>query len=130
MKYYVIILLVLVSFLSCDKNDSNDNDCMEQEIAYVTSINAPSTGTINKTIEVEVDFDLKNSCGSFKDFTESINGNSRTIEANAEYDGCICLQVIKSETITYAFEATTPGDYELKFMSGENEYIIVVITIE
>lgn len=129
MKYYIIILLALIGFVSCNNDDSNDNNCIEQEIAYVTSVNAPTTGSLNENIEIEVNFDLKNSCGSFKDFIESIEGNSRTIEVNSIYEGCICLQVIKSETITYAFKVSSPGDYELKFKSGENEYIIVVITI-
>lgn len=129
MKYYIIILVALVSFVSCDKDDSSDNDCVEQQLAYVTSLNAPSTGSINERVEIEVNFDLKNSCGNFKDFIESIDGNSRTIQVNAEYDGCICLQVIKSETVTYTFKASTSGDYELKFKSREDEYIIVVITI-
>lgn len=130
MKYYIIIFLALISFVSCDKDDSSDNnDCVEQETAYVTSVNAPSTGSISETIKVEVNFDLKNSCGNFKNFIESIDANSRTIEVNTEYDGCICLQVIKSETVTYTFEASTSGDYKLKFKSGEDDYIVVVITI-
>ena len=129
MKYYIIILLALISFVSCDKDDASNNDCVEQETAYVTSVNAPSTGSLNENIEIEVNFDLKNSCGSFKDFFESIEGNSRTVEVNSIYEGCICLQVIKSETITYAFKVSSPGDYELKFKSGEDEFIIVVITI-
>ena len=129
MKYYIIILLALVSFVSCNKDDSGNNDCVEQETAYVTSVNAPSTGSINETIAIEVNFDLKNSCGYFKDFIERIDGNSRTIKVNTEYNGCICLQVIKSETVNYIFKASTSGDYELKFKSGEDDYIVVVITI-
>ena len=129
MKYYIIILLALIGFVSCNKVDSNDNNCIEQEIAYVTSVNAQTTGSLNENIEIEVNFDLKNSCGSFKDFIERIDGNSRAIEVNTLYEGCVCLQVIKSETIIYNFKASSPGDYEMKFKSAENEYIIVIITI-
>ena len=115
--------------VSCDKNDSKDNDCFEQETAYITTINAPRTGLINESIEIEVNFDLKNSCGRFKEFIESFDGDSRTVEVNAEYDGCICLHEIKSELATYLFKTSNTGEYELKFKSGEDEYIIAVITI-
>ena len=115
--------------VSCYKNDSKDNDCFKQETPYIATINAPTTGLIIESIEIEVNFDLKNSCGRFKEFVESFDGDSRTIAVSAEYDGCICLQVIKSETVTYLFKTSNPREYELKFKSGEDEYIIAVITI-
>lgn len=113
---------------SCSKDDSNTN-CLEYDIAYVTSVRAPSIGRVGETIEMEVDFNLKNSCGSFESFKESIDGLSRTIKINTKYEGCECLHVIVPKTEANSFKASVPGEYEFKFKSGETEYIIIFITV-
>src|SRR5690554_2610198 len=128
MKYYVFILIAFGALVGCNKENSDDN-CIEHEIAHLTSVNAPSTGVVNEAVEIEVNFNIKNSCGSFIGFEESNNGNSRTIKVNNKYEGCICMEVLEMKTVIYTFKAVGAGEYELKFMSGEDDYIAVVITI-
>jgi len=58
-----------------------------------------------------------------------MDGLSRTMEINGKYEGCECLQVIVPKTVIYEFIASVPEEYELKFKSAENDYIIISITI-
>ncbi len=128
MKYYLILLVALTSIIGCSK-DKSDDECISYDVAYVTSVNAPNTGAINEKIPIKIDYYLNNSCGNFEDLIESVDGNSRIIEVNTKYVGCVCLEVLVEETTIYNFETSVPGDYEFKFKSVENEYIVVVITI-
>lgn len=128
MRYYIFILIAFAAVISCNKESSNDN-CVDYETAYVTSVNGPSTGTVNQDLEFEVDFNIKNGCGKFFGFEESNNVNSKIIKVNTKYEGCVCTDIFVMQTEIYTFRATVAGDYELKFLSGEDEYIVVVISI-
>ncbi len=128
MKYYIFTVIVFAALIGCTKENSNDT-CVEEEFAYATNVQAPSTGTINQDVEIEIDFNIKNSCGNFNGFKESAQGNSRIIRVSTLYEGCRCLQVVEKKTATYIFNTSVPGDYELKFVSAEGDYIVVELTI-
>lgn len=128
MKYYLVLFLAFITISSCSK-DKSDDECIQYDHGIVTNVIAPNTGMINENIPIQIDYYLNNSCGTFKDITERIDGNSRIIEVNAKYVGCYCLQVLQENTTTYNFETSVPGDYEFKFKSVDNEDIVVVITI-
>lgn len=126
MKYLFILFLAFT--IGCSK-DKSDEECISYEVATVTNVNAPNTGAINEKIPIKIDYFLNNSCGNFENLSEIVDGDSTTIDVNAKYDGCYCLEVLVEETATYNFETSIPGDYEFKFKSVDNEYIVVVITI-
>ncbi len=128
MKYYLVLFLAFTTIFGCSK-DKSDDECISYDVAYVTNVNAPNTGAINEKIPIKIDYYFNNSCGNFEDLSERVDGNSRTIEVNTKYVGCFCLEVLVEETTTYNFETSVPGDYEFKFKTIENEYIVVVITI-
>lgn len=122
------MLFAFIALLSCDKDDSA-NDCTALEIAYVTDVQAPETGVVGEDIEIEVSFDVRNSCGDFADFIQQQNENTRIIEVKAKYEGCVCLQVAETITTTYTYNPSLPDDYVFKFKSGEDEYITVSIAV-
>lgn len=122
------MLFAFIAMLSCDKDDSA-NDCTALEIAYVTDVQAPETGVVGEDIEIEVSFDVRNSCGDFADFIQQQNENTRIIEVKAKYEGCECLQVMETITITYIYKPSIPGDYVFKFKSNQTEYITVIISV-
>lgn len=128
MKRFILNLMVIVVLISCNNHNAEDN-CVEQEIAYVTKVNAPTSGIVNETIEIEVNFNITNSCGKFDGFEESNSGNSKIIKVKTLYEGCVCTEIFRMETVTYNFTAVVAGDYELKFLKGENEYFVVMISI-
>lgn len=128
----IILLISIVIFgivVSCNDDNDEKNECITNNIEYVTSINSPNTGTINETVNIEVNFKVSDGCGGFGKFIESENGNIRNIEVEAKYEGCICTQAFESKTVNYEFKSTNSGNYELKFKSSPTEFITVNLTI-
>ena len=115
--------------MSCNDDNNEEDECIINKIEYVTSINSPNTGTINETVNIEVNFKVRNGCGRFGKFIESENGNIRNIEVEAKYEGCICTQDVPIRTVNYEFKTTNSGNYELKFKSSPTEFITVNLTI-
>ncbi|TYC07644.1 hypothetical protein ES677_14965 [Bizionia gelidisalsuginis] len=131
-KYFIILIstIGLGLFFSCNKNDDDkEEECIVNKTEYVISVNSPATGTVNQSITIEVNFGVSNGCGGFGKFIESENGNTRIIEVEAKYVGCICTQDAPIRTTNYEFITNTAGDYELKFKSSPTEFITVNLTI-
>jgi uncharacterized protein YceK len=129
MKNLILLFLVSVVMSGCNKN-KNDENCIEYRTAYVTNVDAPSIGIVNTDISIELLFGVINGCGSFSQFVETDNGNNRTIEIQAKYEGCICTQALETISVIYIFNAQTSGDYELVFKSSDTNFITVNIAIE
>ncbi len=132
MKVLNILVLIVISFLivSCDNDDDeNNDDCIGYSIGYVTSVNAPDTGNVDETINIEVSFLVTNGCGRFERFLEAENGNIRTIEVEAKYQGCVCPCAMEIRTANYEFTANSVGEYELNFKSSSTDYIATILTI-
>ena len=115
--------------MSCNDDNKEEDECITNKIEYVTSVNSPNTGTINDTVNIEVNFGVFNGCGGFGKFIESENGNIRNIKVEAKYEGCICTQDAPIRTVNYEFKTANSGNYELKFKSSPTEFIIVNLTI-
>lgn len=126
-KIPLILSILLLAIISCSKEQ--ENNCIENKIAYVSSINSPSTGTVKQNINMEVSFGVNNGCGNFGKFIETQNGNTTTIEVEARYEGCVCTLDAPTRKTNYVFKAQTTGNYILKFKSSATEFIIVNLTI-
>ncbi|EGV42836.1 hypothetical protein BZARG_3032 [Bizionia argentinensis JUB59] len=133
MKKKNIILIIPIIFfgiiMSCTDNDDREDECITNKTEYITSVNSPKTGIVNETINIEVNFGVSNGCGGFGKFIETQNGNNKTIEVEAKYEGCICTQDAPIRTVNYEFIANSVGDYELNFKSSSTEFITVNLTI-
>jgi len=127
--FALFIVLCLTTSCENDDNNNNNNECIEYDTAYVTSVNSPTTGMINEVINIEVSFRVFNGCGGFEKFNETENGNIRTIEVEAKYEGCICTQDAPLRNANYEFITSNTGDYELNFKSNPTEFITVNLTI-
>jgi hypothetical protein len=60
---------------------------------------------------------------------ETESGNSKTIEVEAKYEGCVCTLNIPIRKVNYDFTASKSGDYQLNFKSSPTEFITANITI-
>tara|TARA_R110000772_G_scaffold233574_1_gene345150 strand:- start:125 stop:517 length:393 start_codon:yes stop_codon:yes gene_type:complete len=129
MKHFLFVFVIFSALISCNNDDDQDKCGSTFETAYVDNINAPDTGIVGETIPIEVTFFVMNGCGVFNEFEVTSDGNSRNIIVNAEYECRACTQSIDRISATYNFSASTPGEYELKFKSGLDEFIIINITI-
>ena len=128
----IILLFSSIIFglsISCNENDDKENDCISYKTEYVTSVNSSTTGMTNEIINIEVNFQVFNGCGRFGKFIEIVNGNTRVIEVEAKYVGCICTQETPIRTANYEFIASNAGEYELNFKSSPTEFITVKLTI-
>jgi hypothetical protein len=129
MEKIILFILILVITLGCDKNKV-DEDCIEYRTAFVRNVTAPSNGTTNNDIPIEVSFTVINGCGNFSEFLETRNGNNKSIEVQTKYEGCICTQAVETLSVIYVFNEQTTGFYELIFRSSDTNFISVSITIE
>lgn len=127
-KLKLILSALLLVIFSCSKEEQ-ENNCIENKIAYVSSINSPSTGTVNENINIEVSFGVNNGCGNFGKFIETQSGNTKTIEVEARYEGCICTMDAPTRKTNYVFKTQISGNYILKFKSSSTEYITVNLAI-
>lgn len=125
---FLLCIMIFGLIVSCSDGDKNE-DCISRQNEFVTSVNAPENGTVNKPLTIEVNFAVYNGCGGFGRFIEQINGNTRIIEVEAKYVGCICTTDVPIRTVTYEFNTDTGGNYELKFKSSPTEFITVNLTI-
>lgn len=126
-KLTLLPSVLLLLMMSC--SEKQDNTCIENRIAYVNSINSPSTGFVNQNITIEVSFGVNNGCGNFGKFIESQNGNTKTIEVEARYEGCVCTMDAPTRKINYVFKTQNSGNYILKFKSSSTEFITANLTI-
>ena len=123
---YTLIFFGLT--ISCN-NDENGNECVESKTEYITSVNSPTTGMVNETINIEVDFQVHNGCGQFGKFIETQNSNVINIEIEAKYEGCICTDNLPIRTAIYKFIPNKAGNYKLNFKSNPTEFITVNLNI-
>lgn len=132
LKSLTKLLFIFLSFLivtSCSNDDDGDCIPLQVETDEVTSVDAPETAEVNETIEIEVQFTVRNSCGEFSRFIETGTPMNRNIVVEARYEGCACAQVIETITAIYEFTPTEAGEYLLNFRSGTNEFITAEITV-
>ncbi len=126
MKNRLILYIFFSILISCTNDDP---ECIGYRNEYVTEVNAPSAGKINETVDIEIDFVVNSGCGNFDRFLERGSEQSKIIEVQAKYEGCICPQVTRTITTVYEFIPLSTGKHELKFKSGENEFTIVNLII-
>lgn len=126
-KLTLLLSSLLLLIMSCSKEP--ENNCIENKIAYISSINSPTTGSVNEIINIEVSFGVNNGCGNFGKFIETQNGNTKTIEVEARYEGCVCTQDAPTRKTNYVFKTTISGNYILKFKSSSTEFITANLTI-
>lgn len=114
--------------ISCSEDDA-ERDCISSEVAFVEEVDAPETAEINEVVTINVSFWMRNTCGSFNSFQETYTEDGLIIEVYADYIGCICGQAIIEDTQVYEFTPTAPGQVELKFRAGNDEFISLNIEV-
>jgi hypothetical protein len=114
---------------SCSIDQKNEGECVSNKTEYVTSVNSPSKVSVNETINIEVSFQVFNGCGRFGKFIETQNNNTKNIEVEAKYEGCICTQDLPIRATNYKFIPNRIGNYELNFISSPTEFITVNLAI-
>ncbi|MBA6153816.1 hypothetical protein [Gelidibacter maritimus] len=121
-------MLILGLLIGCSSDDKNDK-CISTQTVFVTSVDAPKTGNVNKALDIEVNFQVTNGCGGFGKFIEKKDGNTRVIEVEAKYVGCICTDNLPIRTVNYEFITSEVGNHALKFKSSPTDFVTINLTI-
>jgi uncharacterized lipoprotein NlpE involved in copper resistance len=62
----LVVSIIVFGLLSgCNIDQEKEGECVSNKIEYVTSVNSPSTGSVNEAINIEVSFKVFNGCGGF-----------------------------------------------------------------
>ncbi len=117
----------LLALTSCDISD-DARTCISTIYAPAIEVTGPTTATVNQEVDFVVKFKIENSCGSFLGFAES-NGWPRQVAATVRYNGCDCNEVATTVTRNYKFKSTVAGEYVLKFLTANSQYITKTITV-
>ena len=124
---YGFIILIMVITISCSKNE--ERECVPNEPANVTSVEAPSEGNLGETISMVVNFQVIDGCGEFGKFIETGNGLTRTIEVEAIHTGCGCYHNMPVVQTTYDFTPNSSGEYVFRFKSGTDEFKTATVLV-
>jgi len=128
MKIFILFLSSIFLFTSCPNEKKKDN-CVKYETATIAEVTVPDVGKVNEQIEISIKFNIDNGCGKFYKLKETGKENKKHIAVIVKYEGCICTQIAGIETLKYTFTPSSPGIYELKFISSNNSYITKTIQI-
>lgn len=121
---FFIGLLILTS---CDITDDAET-CIVTVYAPATEVTGPETATVGEEVNFVVKFKIENSCGAYIGFAES-NSWPKQIAPMVRYDGCDCNEIITTVTKNYKFKATVAGEYVLRFLTTNNQYITKTINV-
>lgn len=120
-----LLIFLAVAFAGCNrKTTTADENCTKYADVYVTSVQKGGANTAS------VSFQVNSGCGQFNKFVEKSEGNSRIIKVQAVYKGCMCTMDMPIRTTTYSFAEKKGGTYYLKFLSGENQYLIDTVVVK
>ncbi len=128
-KFILLLSTIIFGLLASCSDDDKNEDCISSQTAFLTSVKAPNIGTVNKVLNIEVSFQVNNGCGGFGKFIEKKNGNTRVIEVEAKYVGCVCTDNLPIRTVNYEFVTNKAGNHELKFKSSPTEFITINLTV-
>lgn len=128
MKQKIILLIGLIIILSSCKTSDN----ILHKTTPIFKIEAPSSGKINETVNIEVYFGASNGCTSFRKFNETENSSFvRTISLETQQPkNAFCTDNAPILHQTYSFTPTLKGTYTLKFWSGNSQYISTDILVD
>lgn len=128
LSYSFICFSVLIFISSC-KLDST-GDCYAEAPALPVSVDAPSTGMLNQPININVQFQIGNGCGSFLRNDSYTDGDTTEVVIRAKYQGCVCTQQIVGGQQTFQYTPTRTGAHYFRYFISEGVYLKDTIWVQ
>lgn len=100
--------------------DDGENYCFVTQATPAMGVTGPSATTVNVPITLNVTYAPYGSCGKFNRFYEKAATFPKEITIVVDYEGCNCPPTEELRMEPYVFTATTPGEYVLKFLTGDD----------
>lgn len=121
---FTIALAVLAIIGSACSVDNDEAYCFSSYFVSPQTVSGASTTTVNTPLVLTVGYQPTRTCAQFNRFVESLT-YPREIQLKVDYVGCDCPSTNETRTQNYTFTATTPGEYQLKFIAENPENNIV-----
>lgn len=134
MKKILILLLVLFSAFSCNKN--NDLLPLELKSASIVKLDTPESFEFGQTYQLTLTYNLPSSCYKYFNIDYEYNGSERNISVLIYLDPkIICPQVTITAKHSFYVKATQYEDYTFNIWKGRDslgqdiiESIVVPVT--
>lgn len=127
LKTFALVLFVSTLF-ACSSDDGGELILIKRQ--SITAVEGPIEGTPGQEITLTVSYQVDNSCGAFERFSETVNGNSKTINIEARYTGSDCGNTVITKTQPYNVTIIQAGTYNFKFRKSDTEFIMHTIIID
>ncbi|MFC6095208.1 hypothetical protein ACFPVY_00995 [Flavobacterium qiangtangense] len=126
LKTFALILFVS-TFVACSNDDGGEAILVKRQ--SITAVEGLTEGIVGQEITLTVSYEVDNACGVFERFSETVNGNSKTINIEARYTGADCGNTVTTKTQTYKVTIIQAGTYVFKFRKSETEFVTHTIVI-
>lgn len=119
MKKAFLVLVVLITFVSCDAT-SEDNGT-QYFIAPVENATMPSTFKVDSTSQIMIAYKRPSQCHIFNGFYYDVDQTTRTVAVQfAKLQQSECMEDETVYNIPLLFKPTSPGTYLFRFWNGTN----------
>ena len=122
-------LYYLVLVLFCYSCDDISDSCKEEKYSSALVYDFPDTLQVGQTHDLKIEYIIENSCGSFVEFEEIMDGNTTELKIKMLYEGCSCNLVFSEEENKYPILKQTAGNYSYKFWVADNDYDIYNLVV-
>jgi len=132
MKNYLILLLTIVTFISCN---NNDDDNYHFEYVPVVSADVPEEFIYGRTYPITVEYEMPNNCYSYYHYEYIYDDTSRIIIPIAIVsDSENCNDEPYQHTFIISVEALQTEPYIFKFWQGDDVdgnpiYLIIEVPV-
>lgn len=121
---FVALMAVLAAIGSACSVDDAEPYCFSSYFVSPKTVTGASTTTVNTPLVLTVGYQPTRTCAQFNRFVESATF-PKDIQLRVDFVGCDCPATNETRTQNYTFTATTPGEYQLKFIAENPENNIV-----
>ncbi|MBO6212203.1 hypothetical protein [Algoriella sp.] len=123
LSIFALVGFSSLAVTSCLNNDDNNDSTPGFFETTIVEVNKDSINPVGKMTNINVSFNLSNSCQKFENFT-NIGSNYDTIYigvAGSQSYGSNCTQKTVLKTEVLQFTPKKAADYYLKFWTGKYE---------
>jgi hypothetical protein len=118
-NFFLSYVSFLILTVSCDQLG---DACTEEKYGSALVSEFPDSLEAGVAQDIYIKYILENSCGSFKEFEETVAENIVEIKFKARYEGCNCELQFEEDSSVYALKQDSAGTYTYKFFLGDTDY--------
>ncbi len=127
-RHLLFVFITVITFTSCRLD--NNNECFSISPAGISTIDGPSTATVNQPVSINMTFMVGNGCGSYYSTENFSEGDTTEVLVKVKFQGCMCTQQVMTLQQTYTFTPTVPGPHYFKYFVSDGNYLRDTIWVQ